>query len=397
MVETRILTVDGVFASMEWQRRDEEAVVGFWLKRALNPPPGSNALRVFQGIIARANLPAPFNSELAGLTVEDAETTAWDLFRWALAKGVNPKEPEYFTLASLLLPSLARVGVDEASEIVAVLVKYGLLRGKTAANNLMSRYQVPVYSGQQAHNGPLSVGPDITWRGPGTTEELELQGLLKAPLDFDVGFLRNAIRACASICRVEHQGRAIGTGFAVGQTAVLTNYHVLSLVADDVENVACGIKLRFGAMTSTDANVAGGQVVGTLAATPMYGAFSPPSEYDFVLLQTDCAVASLIGLTVAELCSEPPTQGTSINLVHHSEGGPMRLQISNNGISTVSRNAGLVQYASRASGGSSGAPCFDDQFRVVALHHAARSTLWGVAGEGILAGPIIERIRDFLE
>ena len=57
---------------------------------------------------------------------------------------------------------------------------------------------------------------------------------------------------------------------------------------------------------------------------------------------------------------------------------------------------GLIQYVTTAAGGSSGSPCFSDDWKVVALHHAQQARAFGSIREGILMGPILERIQQYL-
>jgi len=74
----------------------------------------------------------------------------------------------------------------------------------------------------------------------------------------------------------------------------------------------------------------------------------------------------------------------------------MMLAPSSNGVTGAYPDTGHVQYVSRTAPGSSGAPCFDDDWKVVALHHAVRSKMFGVIGEGILMSAIYGAIREFL-
>jgi endonuclease G len=90
------------------------------------------------------------------------------------------------------------------------------------------------------------------------------------------------------------------------------------------------------------------------------------------------------------------TKGTALNILGHPEGGPMKLALSGNGVVGVYREAGRVQYATRALNGSSGSPCFDDDWHPVAIHHAERAKSFGAVREGILLEPIFDQIRNFL-
>jgi endonuclease G len=74
----------------------------------------------------------------------------------------------------------------------------------------------------------------------------------------------------------------------------------------------------------------------------------------------------------------------------------MSLAVNRNGVSSVDAQRGLVQYVTRTAGGSSGSPCFDDDWKVVALHHAERSRPFGSVREGILVSSIARELTDLL-
>jgi hypothetical protein len=46
--------------------------------------------------------------------------------------------------------------------------------------------------------------------------------------------------------------------------------------------------------------------------------------------------------------------------------------------------------------GSSGSPCFDENWYLVALHHAQKARTFGSIREGILFASIYQEIKDFL-
>jgi hypothetical protein len=120
------------------------------------------------------------------------------------------------------------------------------------------------------------------------------------------------------------------------------------------------------------------------------------SELDFVLLRLEKSIAEDGPIRPAPLEDTTPQPKTSLNILHHPKGGPMKLSLSGNGITAVDPQKGLVQYVTAAAGGSSGSPCFNDGWKVVALHHAQQTRSFGSIREGILVGPIYERIKQHL-
>jgi endonuclease G len=74
----------------------------------------------------------------------------------------------------------------------------------------------------------------------------------------------------------------------------------------------------------------------------------------------------------------------------------MEVTPNDNGITGIYQSEGLIQYVTRTQGGSSGSPCFNEDWKVVALHHAERAKSFGTIREGILFSAIYDRIKEYL-
>ena len=244
----------------------------------------------------------------------------------------------------------------------------------------------------------MSVGPDFHWDGP--DNQVQLQGLLgDDPSDFYVKFLMLVVTAASAVCRIEIDlggGNPLiirGTGFLIAPNLVLTNYHVLGECDEEISAAAKRGKLRFGALTNPDAREGEGQLVPVAAALAM----SPTAQDDFVLLEADASIGNCKGLVPAVLSPEPPPSiGDGLHILHHPGGDAMKVSISKNGVARLLADRGKIQYFGRTLPGSSGAPCFNDQFQVVALHHAVRSQFAGVICQGILVNAIRHRLEQHL-
>ena len=239
--------------------------------------------------------------------------------------------------------------------------------------------------------------PELRHREP--LDEVELQGLFRREPDLlDVGFLSRAIERAASICRVEADGgEVLGTGFLVGRRAVLTNCHVLDCVpGQDSEQKAGNLVLRFRSVTALDGRESDGQVFRADPQRPLQRT-SPVGALDYALIRveeriTRAADVPPVGYADHQLLAK----GTALNILGHPLGGAMKLALSGNGVVGVYPDAGLVQYATRALNGSSGSPCFDENWQLVAIHHAERATAFGAVREGVLLEPIFNEIRGML-
>jgi V8-like Glu-specific endopeptidase len=346
----------------------------------------------FRGLVTESNLPSRWKTQLAGVWTGNPSYDAQRLVSWAASLDVNPNDARFTTLGTLLDTFLKDQGVEDATSIVAVIVAYDLYRDATLRTALQTQFQVPE---------PLGVDPEpargAVWLGP--SEELELQRWFQPDPDFlDVGFLTRALQRTGSVCRVETtRGERLGSGVLVGDALALTNYHVLA--EDETRDItarAHEIILRFGAMTTTAENSAGGQSYRLAASEPIVKS-SPSDQLDFVLMRLDDAIRTAAGVLPAPYDTNSRLEeGVGLNILQHPHGEAMKLAISTNGVSAVFKNSGLVQYVTRAAGGSSGSPCFNDDWNLVALHHAERSRAFGAIREGILFTSIHEHIEETL-
>lgn len=227
----------------------------------------------------------------------------------------------------------------------------------------------------------------------------DLEGLEKVvragvPM-LDMGlFWERASRVEARVCRVEISGSAAGTGFLVGPDALLTNYHVLRKV---IENKAApgDVSLRFGYKRAADDSILSGTVfklaadwlidfsphtIGEGKGTPE--AAAPKSdELDYTLVR----VAGEPGKQKVDRQTGPeaPPRGwvevpasvpvvgkdQPLLIVQHPQGEPLKLAVDMQ--STLGENADRtrLRYRTNTEPGSSGSPCFDCEWRLVALHH----------------------------
>lgn len=159
-----------------------------------------------------------------------------------------------------------------------------------------------------------------------------------------------------------------GTGFLVSPNLVMTNHHVLRDPAEARLN-----HIEFGVFTRAD---------GTLEpAVPFrfdpdrFFMTSPIEELDYTLVAVEPVNES--GRSAAEfgalrLLGErgKEQQGQRVNIVHHPQGNPKQVSLRENFL-VVSLDQ-YLHYMSDTMRGSSGSPVFNDEWEVVALHHAGR-------------------------
>lgn len=241
-------------------------------------------------------------------------------------------------------------------------------------------------------------GPDIHWQGE--TDEIQLQSWLKPEPDYwDVGFLKRSIEQSAAVCRIEIPTRQImGTGVLITQNCLLTNYHVLHTESDDeLRKNALNAVLKFGCFSSDKGIEDSGQVLRLDRDNPIICA-SETDKLDFVLLRVEDKITQLTEIKPARWKAQGlPREKQGINVLQHPEGDSMKLSISQDGVTGVDQERGLVQYVNKTACGSSGSPCFDEDWYLVALHHAQRAKTFGTIREGILWSSIYQEIKGFLD
>lgn len=347
----------------------------------------------FRDIINRANLPQKWVQEGSDIWTGDANIDARNLINWACAKNINPQDRRYTTLGSILRPVLEEdAGFETACVLAIIIFVYELYQDPILRNNLQIRYQIP---SESAATSPETSedSPEFDWLGP--TDEIELQSFFRPKPDLlDVGFLRKIVEKATSVCRLELPHK-MATGVLIAPNLVLTNYHVLRPTATStLENNARQTLLRFGYFTSTTGQEAEKQTFQLASEEPI---LTYSEDLDYILLQVEDSINHAQDINpVSWETEEIPQQKQGIFILQHPKGDSMKVAISNNGIIGVYQNQGLIQYVSTTYGGSSGSPCFNENWRLVALHHAERSRSFGIIQEGILFRSIYQEIQTYL-
>lgn len=358
---------------------------------------GDSHAVIFKDWLQRADLPKNW-IQAFGQWPADTRIAARKLITSFYNRGINNNNRDFNALGSILNVLISEeVGFDKASIISAVMVRYNLIQDDQLLNELIVKYQVPLPL--KENSAPKNYGPEIDWQEP--TEDLQLQSWFNAEPEFlDVGFLMRGIQQAVSVCRIETlAGRALGTGFLIDKNLLLTNFHVFPGESSSPESInanAQDILLRFGYFTAGTGKLTDGQTFRLDQAQPVVH-YSSTEKLDYALLRVEEKIRKASEIKKAECeFEDSPSKGMGLTILQHPEGESMKLAVSRDGITSVLLQSGLVQYATKTAGGSSGSPCFNEDWKVVALHHAERSKSFGSIREGILLSSIYQEIKSHL-
>jgi len=243
----------------------------------------------------------------------------------------------------------------------------------------------------------------------------------------DIGLWRDKLTQVeGQVCRITLNGAARGTGFLVGPDLVLTNYHVMEPVIK-APGSATGVRCQFDYKQVKDGTQLGKEF--GLHATDWRVDESPYSraeaekqpdrepatddELDYALVR----IAEPVGSRPVAKEADPnkaeprgwvkvpdksPSFGEKMAVIiaQHPNGAPMKLAMDTR---AIDRAAGLwlrpgetrVRYATNTEGGSSGSPCFDFEWNLIALHHYGDPSAFNVPPHYNQGIPI-NKIRDRL-
>jgi len=352
----------------------------------------------FNNLLRQAGLPQSWIRSRQGQWSGDIDGDANLLVRWAIGQGVNPERPEYTTLGCIFEVLLSKVGKEQAQALAIRIISYCLYRNEKLLADLAQRYSIPqLILGSDGE--PKEGKTDFTWYGP--TDEYELQCFLPTPQPelVDMRFMIRATERRESVCRIEipgPQGVCYATGFLIAPNLVLTNHHVIAY--PDPNNINANAQeatLRFNYIAGEDRKHEEGQLFRLDPGHPILE-FSPTLLLDYALLKVEDSIKDADNVAIAPYELARPVQKTGLSILQHPNGDVMKLGFSENGITGVYEDINRIQYVTRTRVGSSGSPCFNDDWKVVALHHAQQNKGFGSIREGILFSAIHNEIKNYL-
>ncbi len=229
-----------------------------------------------------------------------------------------------------------------------------------------------------------------------TPSEPDLEKIINQSNSFlDVNTWRTQLgKIEGQVCRIElyKSNRIIsyGTGFLLNSDVVMTNYHVMEAVIKGQvkpENVILRFDYKVlsdGLTTDKGTEYKLHKKEWLIDSSPMASGGLPKSdELDYALLRTkDKPGEHSIGKTqltagadlrgwISLINSEYVFETNStLCIMQHPKGEPLKLAIETNAIINTNSNGTRVKYKTNTEPGSSGSPCFNMNWELIALHHS---------------------------
>lgn len=194
------------------------------------------------------------------------------------------------------------------------------------------------------------------------------------------------------VCRVEVPNGS-GTGFLVAPNIVLTNYHVVEDVINKKYNFS-DISLRFDFKKLHPSRTELEGIVYTLHKNWLvgYDNYKTPDNLDYALLrleETPNKRGFISMPTITSDFSSNYRKDGPLFIVQHPEGTPLKLALDTESIIELNDQKTRLSYRTLTEPGSSGSPCFNIHWDLIALH---RSGLKGVRNGGV---PIITLMKHW--
>ncbi len=180
-----------------------------------------------------------------------------------------------------------------------------------------------------------------------------------------INWLEKALQASKAVCRIVCANEDMGTGFLTKEGYIFTNQHVIPSA-----DIAKTTQAEFNYELDTAGKVRA-RTIYQLDASD-YTA-SPSDQLDFARVRViDRGDAPLSQWGFVEFDSENlPKSGDAVTIIQHPNGEDKQIALSANEVLSVWNQ--YVFYTTDTDLGSSGSPVFNQDWRVVAIHHAGKT------------------------
>jgi len=223
-----------------------------------------------------------------------------------------------------------------------------------------------------------------------------------------IEWLYNAIDSSRFICKVELNDGSSGTGFLLKGGYVMTNHHVICKHSPDHET-KCSFECKNTNECPNRArvllNYRDGQEFFTYDLDPVNGYFiNKELDYSVIKIKDDPKKPLIEWGYASFETFKKPQINNLVNIIQHPEGELKKIAMPDTVLS-VWEEKNYLFYSANTKNGASGSPVFNQDWQVVALHHAGVKAVDGgmtinAAGDraasnrGILIGSIIADLKS---
>ncbi len=276
--------------------------------------------------------------------------------------------------------------------------------------------------------------PSYTTSDSFEKETFSMEAIVSAMQPMDVGILiSNIYKTKRCVCMIEYingEGNTVhGTGFLIGPTNVMTNYHVIEPIKDR-RDLLSKVNLVFDYERDGDALNANPSITFKLSVDRPIEIYSPYSRLDedlsadpnqeldypddlcdFAILNLQEEVGNLpFGLNnnsvnISEKKDEArgwleiPVNIKDLNtwdifIIQHPDGRPQKIGIGLDQVIGYSPNKRRIRHKVNTEGGTSGSPIVDRNFNLIGIHNAGYDSINLRFNQGVTMLAIVEYLNE---
>ncbi|MCP4112459.1 MAG: trypsin-like peptidase domain-containing protein [Desulfobacteraceae bacterium] len=172
-----------------------------------------------------------------------------------------------------------------------------------------------------------------------------------------IAWLEKGLEISKSVCKLKNSG--LGTGFLVKGGWLITNNHVIPTreEADITE-----AQFNFNEDMS-------GKLLQYHSYRLDTSTFFTNKELDITRIKIleNSSALSTETWNYLDFSDTTPLPGDHVTIIQHPAGGPKQIALNENRVTNIFRN--YLQYTTDTLPGSSGSPVFNDDWKIVGIHH----------------------------
>jgi V8-like Glu-specific endopeptidase len=206
----------------------------------------------------------------------------------------------------------------------------------------------------------------------------------------DTAWFQQGVEIAHSVAQVRYKTQRYGTGFLVGSDLLMTCHHVIPN-----EDEARNCIFLFGRTASLQGVPTTPQIIYP-ASSDAYIYGDPKLDVAIIRLAQSSGWPPLRHNNYPE-----PKEKDRLNIIHFPEGMEQQIAFRGNRVNAIKPPS--IRYSTGTKPGSSGAPVFNDNWELVALHTngGIDVTFMQANNEGILLKRVLEslpaRVKDLIE